>query len=354
MKAGDFFINLGLTGAEKMAGGLSQINDHFSGLKGISTEAKLAILAALAGLEQIVAVSGKFGNSVTKNTQFLNIGNQAFQQWEASAQRFGAAAGVASGTLQKIQDTMNDIWAGKGPPQFLPTVMSMLKNAGEKFTPEEMAGQSNYWQKHPEVFAKHIVNASNLKGIDKGRLGYILSQMGIDQDFLNVAKMGAFSDKNLQAAKRFTVSDYDISQMNMLNTQWKTFELETEKIMHLFSVGLVPMVAKMADWATVLADKFEHFRTGVEILERNQNAKGPSDNDLIFAKMHPELYSKMPGHGVGGSWTGDVNVHVQGGGQVNTHEIKKAARDGVKEGIREHNRKERTGNIAGSTAAVSH
>ena len=88
-EAGRFFISLGLNGAEKTLSGLSQVNDHFGGLKTLSTEAKLAILAALAGLEQLVSVGGKFGSQMTMLHEHLNVSIQDLQKYGNAAQIAG-------------------------------------------------------------------------------------------------------------------------------------------------------------------------------------------------------------------------------------------------------------------------
>ncbi|HVN66747.1 MAG TPA: hypothetical protein VMT55_00115 [Candidatus Sulfotelmatobacter sp.] len=345
MEAGKFFVNLGLTGTEKTLGGLSQVNSHFAGLKGISTEAKLAILGALAGLEQMVSISGRFGNELTKSTQFLNVNKVAIQQWENAAQRMGAPVGALTDALQKIQDVMNDIWAGKGPPQFMPTIMSMLTRAGEKFSPAELAGQSNYWQQHPLDFFQHIVHAANLPGVDRGRLGYMLSQMGINQDILNVARMGAFSPANLAGARRTTINQTDIEQLNKMNQAWEGFELNMKKAMHLFSEGFLPMVQKLEGFSGWFADRMEGLRRDVQFLDRIPNL--PQQNDQIFYQLHPELL-KLAGHETQAKIEQNFNFSITGVNPADHPGIKRA----VKEAIKESNKKERTGTIS-TTSSTS-
>ena len=352
MKAGDFFINLGLTGAEKMAGGLAQINDHFSGLKGMAVESKIAILAALAGLEQIVSISGKFGNELTKTTQFLNENSTAIQTWENAAQRFGAGAGEMTSALQGIQNMMNDIWAGKGPPEFLPTIMSMLSRAGEKFKPEELSGQANYWAQHPLDFFRHMNNAANLKGIDKGRLGYMLAQLGIPQDILNVGRMGAFSDKNLALSKSLGIGSGDVNQLNKLNVEWKTFELTMEKMVHLFGTELVPTVEKLNRIASLAVNLLEKWRVadqGITDKRINDMIFGPGISDKLSSfRINPNLSAGANMARLNQVFHTEVTIH---GVNPKDHAgIKKAVKDGIREG----NKSERTRNIATATPTVSY
>lgn len=355
MEAGKFFVNIGLTGVEKMAGGLEQINDHFAGLKGISTEAKLAILAALAGLEQMVSFSGKFGNELTKTTQFLNENVETIQTWETAAQRAGAAAGDMTGALQKIQDTMNDIWAGKGPPEFLPAIMSMLSNAGEKFTPEELAGQANYWQKHPLDFFRHIVDATHLKGVDKGRLGYMLSQLGIPQDILSVARLGAFDPSKINQARQLTLSQGDVNTLNNVNVEWKTFEQTMGHIVKMFSTELLPVLERMNTLAKGL-DDYINFKVKTD--RRVQEALSDRHiNELIFGKERMKELSTFrirPGHKEEDlQRLFNLVFNIQGVDLKDHPALKKAINEAVKPAIRELNRKERTGAISTATPTVS-
>lgn len=258
IEAGRFFVNLGLTGAEKTVSGLAQVNDHFSGLKDLSTEAKLAILAALAGLEQMVSYSGKFGNEITKTTAYLNLNTQALQMWDNAAQRAGATAGQTTKQFESIRNHMLDIMTGNGPKNFMPTLLAEMGAQGQKFTPEEEKGQAGYWAEHPDLLFKHFLQLHKRKGLSDSMLGYMFEGAGIDTDLTaRNQKFGAFSDKNMALARQQTISNSDIQKLAQLNSAWKDFGIESERIVKLLSTGLLPIVQKMADAMAFIANFLE-------------------------------------------------------------------------------------------------
>ena len=256
MEAGKFFISLGLTGAEKTLSGLSQVNDHFSGLKGMAIESKLAILAALAGLEQVVSISGKFGNEITKNTEYLNIGKRALQDYTNATTRMGLPANSFKDSIQSIQDAMNDLKFGKGPANFMPTLFSLMIAHGEKFTDEEKKGQFNYWEKNPLALQKHFLNLNNLigNGIDKGTLASMMKGANINMDVMTAGKMGAYSDANMKIAHSQSVGNGDISKLNQLNTAWIDIEQDMKKIIDILGVQFLPLIQEIANLAQRFAN----------------------------------------------------------------------------------------------------
>ncbi len=251
LEAGKFFVSLGLTGAEKMLSGLEQVNDHFSGLKGMTTEAKLAILAALAGLEQMVSMSGRWGGELTKLSQFLNISMHDLQLWGNAAERYSKGGAQAfQGAIQNIQDAMNELWSGQGTRKFEPNLMSMMVAGGQKFSDAERKSQFQYWEKHPLEFFKHLVQLTHDKNTDKGQLGFMLNQANL-AGAMDIAKMGAFNARDLALASQTTVSDATVSKLNQVNVEWNTFLLTTEKIIKLIAAELLPelkLMNKALNW----------------------------------------------------------------------------------------------------------
>ncbi len=251
LEAGKFFVSLGLTGAEKTLSGLEQVNDHFSGLKGMTTEAKLAILAALAGLEQMVSMSGRWGGELTKLSQFLNISMHDLQLWGNAAERYSKGGAQAfQGAIQNIQDAMNELWSGQGTRKFEPNLMSMMVAGGQKFSDAERKSQFQYWEKHPLEFFKHLVQLTHDKNTDKGQLGFMLNQANL-AGAMDIAKMGAFNARDLALASQTTVSDATVSKLNQVNVEWNTFLLTTEKIIKLIAAELLPelkLMNKALNW----------------------------------------------------------------------------------------------------------
>ena len=264
LEAGKFFVNLGLTGAEKMLGGLSQINDHFSGLKGISTEAKLAILAALAGMEQMISVSGKFGTQTTLTAEALGAQTKELQKWNNAFQIMTGNANQGGIVLKTIRDLFQGMKFGKGVAEFQPTLMALLAQSGETYTPEEMKKQYLLWASHPEKFMPHLMDMAKLNNVDQATLAYMLEQSG-QLSPENFSALRNMTPTVLKQAEAESLGNKDIEKLNVLYQKWQLLGLVLKKDMDEFASTMGPIVDGLLRAANLL-DKFMQDQQKISVL----------------------------------------------------------------------------------------
>lgn len=279
IEAGKFFINLGLTGAEKTLGGLAQVNDHFSGLKSISTEAKLAILAALAGLEQMVSVSGQFGTNTKLTAEALGVQTRELQKWNNAFQIMTGQAGQGTAVLKGVHDLMFNIQTGQGASPFFPTLMSALNASGYKYSKDELLKQSNLWLKDPSKFMPELMAMAKLKTTEVAKLAGMLEKSGL----LSNPQFSALRNITpgvIHEAGQETISNADIERLNKINQKWQDFGLIMKKVMDEFASRLGPAVDKLLIAAKLL-DKFMQAQNRL------------TDSDLVKKDFHSGMGSDI-------------------------------------------------------------
>lgn len=256
-EAGRFFISLGLNGAEKTLSGLSQVNDHFGGLKTISTEAKLAILAALAGLEQLVSVGGKFGSQMTMLHEHLNVSIQDLQKYGNAAQIAGSSTQDMFTAFGNIQNTLEAVrLEGKAAP-FMPTLLALMQQSGQNLNFDDI--QKMATQKGGDVkFFNMLRGMINNTKVNPADLFYMISQNGmLPTSVYDAVKMGGGKtfDKALGMAP--TVSNENVSKLNNLNMTWQQSIERFETAMKNFTAS--PMIEKLVNGLDAFAEAVNKF-----------------------------------------------------------------------------------------------
>ncbi|MDE2233837.1 MAG: hypothetical protein KGJ90_07090 [Patescibacteria group bacterium] len=260
IEAGKFFVSLGLTGAEKTVSGLAQVNDHFAGLKGISTEAKLAILAALAGLEQMVSMTGKFGNETMKTHQHLLVSIHDLQLYEAMAHNAGAATGSMTSAFENIQQTFQAMALEGKVPQFMPTLMALIQQGGYHMSADDIKKWGTTMG-GPVQFFELLRNMALNSKVDKSKLNYMIQQSGLlPQDIYDVNRMGAFNQSNRAIAEKQIVSKQDVKDLNALNVEWERTIGMMEKFAKLFGTELLPPVRTLYELSSKAVDLLEKYK----------------------------------------------------------------------------------------------
>lgn len=291
IEAGKFFVSLGLTGAEKTVSGLAQVNDHFAGLKGISTEAKLAILAALAGLEQMVSMTGKFGNETMKTHQHLLVSIHDLQLYEAMAHNAGAATGSMTSAFENIQQTFQAMALEGKVPQFMPTLMALIQQGGYHMSADDIKKWGTTMG-GPVQFFELLRNMALNSKVDKSKLNYMIQQSGLlPQDIYDVNRMGAFNQSNRAIAEKQIISSGDVKNLNNLNTEWNRTIGMMEKFAKLFSTELTPAVQKLYEVSSAAVGLLEKWQS----LDKNQVTDEKIGRKILGDNYDRVMNTKLPG-----------------------------------------------------------
>src|SRR5579872_1033638 len=104
IKAGDFFVQLGIKGADKANNDLKKTSDSFKDLKEGATEAKLAFLAVFAVLSKIVLASTGLAQTLKNLSSITGISTRTYQEVALAGRPYGVETPTSQNYLNKIQD----------------------------------------------------------------------------------------------------------------------------------------------------------------------------------------------------------------------------------------------------------
>jgi len=252
-KAGEFFVALGLKGNEKTAGEIDKTSDSFKNLKTVSTEAKIAILAVLYGVERMVSTYGVAGTQLTNFSTITGISTRTLQEYEIAAQKAGAANREFSKTLDSLQQMMFGVQTGQTKAPWLQVITGTLQGQGVKFTPEEMQDTALAWGKHPELLAQRLSAFAQNKLLQPFQTKNILQQAGIPDNIIAGMMRGYFNDQSLKQAGGEILSGNTIGQLTQLNKEWTDLIFKFKQFMAtLTGAHLGEFVHDLNDMATQL------------------------------------------------------------------------------------------------------
>ena len=89
MLAGEFFINLGIKGADKTLGELTNTQKGMEGLGASSLEAKAAVVALFYAMKQLVGLSANTGFSLHSFEAFTGIDHKVLERYQYAARKVG-------------------------------------------------------------------------------------------------------------------------------------------------------------------------------------------------------------------------------------------------------------------------
>lgn len=228
-KAGEFFVNLGLKGDSDTQNKLEKQVDTWKDVKSASTEAKLAILAVLYGVERMVSTYGAAGQALQNFNTLTGISFQTLQAYENQAQKAGAANGELTQTFDTLQKQMFTVMSGGQVPPWLNTIIGTLQGTGVKFSGEEQTNTAQAWGAHPELMFQRIRQFAQNKALDQWKTFNVLREMGIPDNIIAGMRQGFFDPGNLAAGASQALSDQTVKNLTTLNREWVDMTLNFKK-----------------------------------------------------------------------------------------------------------------------------
>lgn len=247
MNVAELFVNLGIKGADKTVGALTDVKKGLNETKSMAWETKAALVAAMYALEKMFAASGKQGTSLTNLNTLLDVSTKTLQEYQYAGQQVGATAEEVAASLKGIKDAMAEISAGGSAPRGLAPMMdafAKLTGHNIKETPEEL-------MKEPQKVIQYLEQAypKMLQLYGKGLTNsFIKSLVGSENMVVGVEKNIFRPDIFKQAPK---YSDSDLKQLTLADRAWRnlgtTIEFAFGKFNAKHGLQLVQDIAKITD-----------------------------------------------------------------------------------------------------------
>ena len=261
MKAGEFFINLGIKGSDKTVGALTGVQKGMGELRSMSLETKAALVGVFYGLEKLMAHSASLGTSLTQSSALLGINAKTLQQWQyAGVQAGDTAEGVVS-SIKGIQSAMAELYVGGGPAQYLGLVGERLLGKGGFDVQRAM--------KEPLYVLERLQELSKDQNIPTGVLTKIYQSFGVGEGTNVALRKGAFNSGNF--AKAPTLSDETVSRLQKVEAMWANLERHIGIIFDKFTAAhggqLVVELTQVADALGTLASGLERLAQYLHLFE---------------------------------------------------------------------------------------
>jgi len=156
-------------GSEKTEGAVKTVVDGFTQLKTEALEAKVAILAALYGIEKIATGAGQWGTDLQNFSTVTGISTTKVQLLGLEFMKTNASIHDVEDSLLGIQKKMEDLYHGKGVPPYLLNMVDTMNKLGYHFQRGKGGTDTaKYYAEHPEDMLQFINDFLGEKA--KGRI----------------------------------------------------------------------------------------------------------------------------------------------------------------------------------------
>lgn len=273
MIVGELFASLGIIGADKTVGAITQARDGMKGLGEVSLQTKAAILGAMYALERAFSSSNQKGTQLTNLNAILgdNLA-KTVQQYQWAGQQVGVTNDEVAGTFKSLQSVITDTLLGKGGPEGLARLSTILSQIG--MGDIEMKDLERLAQ-HPEELLQKL-QAYAAKEPSKLIRNKVLDSFGIGGNMQAALIRQAFTPDKL--AKAPVYNDKEIETLDRLNAKWKNLGTTLEMALGRFNakhgdeiIDTITKISaaflKLAEAFTTIAEKSKLFDGVTEVLK---------------------------------------------------------------------------------------
>jgi hypothetical protein len=254
MNIAELFVNLGIKGSEKTVGALVGVKKGLGEVKSMSLEAKAGILAALYGLEQMMAKSGAAGTNLTNFAALTGLSTKSLQQWQYAARQAGVSSEEFTGSLKAVQNSMTNMLLGKGAPEGMGILSRTVgfdpKKARDTFYVMQQL------QKAAQALPKDVGNN-------------VLKSFGLSEGTIAAMRRNAFNPATL--AKAPTYSDNEVKSLDKANIAWSNLSNKIEMaIGHLnakHGLSVVKDISMLADKIFKVVEGFEKIAEKLKLFQ---------------------------------------------------------------------------------------
>lgn len=205
----ELFVNLGIKGAEKTVGALSNVQKGMQNLGSLSLETKAAIVGAMYALERLFSKSGTTGTDLTNFSTLIGTSTKTLQQYQFAARQVGVSNQETEATFKTLASTMTKIRMGEGAPKGFAQVAMLTGGIN--------AADVEKFMQNPELLLQRL----QLYAQKEKRLGIrneVLKSFGLSDNLIAGLARNAFNPTALARAP--TYSDRELKDLDKANIAW--------------------------------------------------------------------------------------------------------------------------------------
>jgi hypothetical protein len=255
MQVGEFFVKLGVTGADVATKSVKSATGAMSSLRETSLATKAAILAVFYGLQRITGTAGERGMELKQFADATGLSTDKLQRWQYAARQYGVAGSEVVGVIKSIQKAMLDMQMGKGAPEGI----GLLANAVGFDTAK--ARDAFYVMDKLQQFAQ--------SGVSADVAGAVLRSFGVADSML------AFFRKNQvdidKISSSMIISPKTIDQLAKVDVMYANvyakFQRTMERLTAKHGIGIIAGMDKAASQLLLVIDRLATLADKLRIFE---------------------------------------------------------------------------------------
>jgi len=247
MNIAEFFVSLGIKGADESISKVSGVTEGMNNLFSAANVAKASILAAFYALEQMTAGSNKTGTELKEFSVLTGMSARTLQQYEYAAQQAVGHNVKLADTFINMQNAIKGMLGGEGSGAFktLGQLVNALHTHGINVSMKEAA----QWMTNIPLLIQRMQQVALLKNIGAIWKRHIIEGMGAQPDFTEVLMLGGVTPGKVAAAKGHTLSDHEVDNLVRAATAWANMntnmDLAIGKLNARFGVELAENVERI-------------------------------------------------------------------------------------------------------------
>lgn len=261
LSVGEMFVNLGVKGAEKTIGAVTQTGKAMGELGSTSLETKAAIVGAMYALERLFSASGKMGTSLTNFAALTGISTRELQQWQYAMIQGGGTAEEMTQNFKNIQASMARLNLMEGPPKYLALMAQLIHDPNLWGHKDDTVYMANAYVKGLQA-AKNDPRA-------KAIMNEVARSLGLTDNFITTARRGLFSPEVF--AKAPVYSDNEIAALDKANIAWANLGLKIERAVGHFNAlhgqQLVHDISLITDKVILLVNALEKLSEKLHVFQ---------------------------------------------------------------------------------------
>jgi hypothetical protein len=154
MNIGEFFVLLGVKGADQSAKAVGSVTSQVKDLGSQSLAAKAALVGVVYGLERMMSQSATAGMSLLQFSKYTGLSTQTLQEYQYAGRQFGIETEEMTSSLKGLQSVVANMQAGMGAPAGLQYIGELLGDLDEEKIKDSANGVFYLFQKLQEASQK--------------------------------------------------------------------------------------------------------------------------------------------------------------------------------------------------------
>lgn len=234
MRVAELFVNLGLSGADKVSAGLGTIKNNMLEVGTVAAGITAGITAAVYAFKKLSAESNQTGQELTQFSNLTGLSADKLQRWQQLALKSGESADELMGNVKSLQDTMNKLVTFGQAPQGLTGIANSLQSMGKPLDRSKFRDTFYMLDKLRE-YAKGTKDAPDVAN-------GLLKSFGLSDNMVQALRTSKFDLNKSDSSRMY--SPEGIRQLNAMKVKWDELGSSIEHAIGKLNIRFGPALLK--------------------------------------------------------------------------------------------------------------